>query len=252
MSGSCLVAKLSHYAEIAESDAALLRHLEEEEQPHRKGEVIYAQGDTMRRLFVVKTGWLISSTDMPDGRRQVVRVFQPGDVIGFPDMANPKAQTTLRAVEEGILCPFPYARMSDIFELSPRLTALFFAISLRDQLVIMDLLRANSRMSARERIAHMICEFAARARVTREMKDNVLRLPLQQQEIGDHLGLTNVYVSKTLTALVAERKISRVEGGLKLHDLPGLQEIADFTDRHASLDTRWFPAASAPQAAAGS
>ena len=242
MSDSCLVRKLSHHVTLSDADRDLLARLEEDEAQHAKGVEVYAEGETETRLFVVKHGWLTGSMNLPDGRRVVTRIFHPGDIIGFPDISLRRSTTTLRTVEPVTLCPFPRKRLDIVFATSPRLTALLFSLALREQVIFMDLLRANSRMSARERVAHMICDIRARLRVTNGDMGPELRLPLSQSDIADHLGLTNVYVSRTLTVLVNEGFISRTERGLLLRDEAGLATLAGYEDRHNRIDTSWFPA----------
>ena len=241
MSESCLASKLGHYMTLNGSDRELLAQLEEDEVGHGKGDIIHSEGDPETRLFVVKTGWLTGSMTLPDGRRSVTRIFHPGDILGFPDIALQTSTTTVRGVEQGVLCPFPRERLDVIFETSPRLTALLFAIALREQVMFMDLLRANSRMSARERMAYLICDLRARLKITNPGMGPELRLPLSQSDIADHLGLTNVYVSRTLTALVNSGYIARTEKGVVVRDEARLCELADYESRYDEIDTSWFP-----------
>ena len=241
MSKSCLVRKLSHFIDLESEDEELLARLEEDEVEHAKGAEIFSEGDAETRLFVVKEGWLTGSMTLADGRRSVMRIFHPGDIVGFPDIAFQMATTSLRSVERGALCPFPRDRLDVIFATSPRLTALLFSLALREQAMFMDLLRANSRMSARERLAYMICDLRARLRITNPALGPSLRLPLSQADIADHLGLTNVYVSRTITILVNEGLISRTDRGLLIRDEDRLIELASYEDRHDRLDTSWFP-----------
>ena len=241
MSESCLAVRLGHYIDLNDDDREHLARLEEDERPHEKGEIIHSEGDRETRLFVVKKGWLTGSMMLPDGRRVVTRIYHPGDIVGFPDIALQDATSTLRSVEAGVLCPFPRDRLDEVFETSPRLTALLFSLALREQVIFMDLLKANSRMSARERLAHLICDLRARLRVTNSDLGPELRLPLSQSDIADHLGLTNVYVSRTLTALVNEGYIARTEKGVLVRDEARLCQLADYESRYDRIDTSWFP-----------
>ena len=241
MTDSCLISKLSHYVELSPGDRDLVARLEEEERPHGRHADIHLPGDERHELHVVKEGWLYSYMEMPDGRRQIVRIHHPGDIVGFTEIAYPEAVTGLRSVEPGTLCPFPRRHLDAIFTDSPRLTALLFTLALREHVMLMDLLRANSRLSARERLAYMICELAARLRVTNPGMGDTLRIPLSQSEIADHLGLTNVYVSKTITAMVQDRLVVRTEAGLRLLDEGRLRLLAGYDDRHAAIATDWFP-----------
>lgn len=242
MPGSCLVSKLLHHVELSPDDRALIARLEEAERPHGRHEDICRPGDPVTDLYVVKEGWLYSYLEMPDGRRQIVRIHHPGDIVGLPEIAYPEAVTGLRSVGPGLLCPFPRTALDEIFVRSPRLTALLLTLALREHAMLADLLRANSRLSARERMAYLICELTARLRVTNPDLGDTLPLPLSQTEIADHLGLTNVYVSKTITAMVRDDLLVRTETGLRLLDEPRLRSLAAYTDRHTRISTDWFPA----------
>ncbi len=238
---SCFVQKLSHYITLDDLSRHHLAQLELDETQFRKHEVISAIGSQTPHLFVVKTGWLYSYTDMPDGRRQLVRIYHPGDIIGFPDIAFHHATTTVQAAEEVCLCPFPKNRLDEIFGKSPRLTALLFTLAVRDQVIFMDLVRAMGRMSARERIISLLLDVIHRLRITNLSMTNEMRFPLSQTEIGDLLGLTNVYVSKTFRRLEDDGYIERPGGLIRLLREDDMIAMTDFCNRYQDMDISWFP-----------
>ena len=240
---SCLVEKLSRYVELDRADLDRLARLEDEEKDYARGVEVHRAGEETYGLFVVKAGWLFSYTDLPDGRRQIVNLHQPGDVIGFPDIAFRHATTTLRCIENVTLCPFPKSALDVILRESPRLSALLLSIALRDQVIFIDLLRAMGRMSARERIAYMLLDLRARLRVTNPTMTDSFRLPLTQGQIADYLGITNVYVSRTMIRMEEDGEIVRADGQITLRDIPKFERLTDFCDRYADMDTSWFPGA---------
>ena len=84
---SCLVEKLAHYIELDNLAEEHLASLEEYERKYHRHQEVYSETDEINYLYVVKEGWFYSYTDMPDGRRQIIRVLHPGDIVGFPDIA---------------------------------------------------------------------------------------------------------------------------------------------------------------------
>lgn len=240
-SDSCLIAKLSHYIELDERHEELLSNLEKSEQPVQAGEEVYTAGDPMKKLFVVKSGWLYGYTYLPDGGRHVVRIYHPGDMIGFPTLALRHHAMNLRVVTEGRLCPFEKADLDEIFETAPKITALLFTLAAREEVILIDTLRAASRMRPKARIAFLLMDLVSRLRITNDSMSNRFRLPLNQSEIGDTIGLTNVTVSRTLSAMEEEGLILRVENEIILLDEDELQEICDYQDRYSDMDTSWFP-----------
>ena len=240
---SCLVAKLSHYVTLTDADREKLATFEKTERSFAGGTEIHQGGDENRELYVVKRGWAFSYTDLPDGLRQIVKIHHPGDVIGFPDVALKHTTTTLRTVEDGCLCPFPKSALDLILREAPRLSALLLSIALRDQVVFIDVLRAMGRMSAREKIAYMLLDLIARLRITNPGMTDTFRLPMNQGQIADYLGLTNVYVSKTFIRLEQDGLIRRHDGYVQILAEEQMIALTDFQDRYAQMDTSWFPQA---------
>jgi CRP-like cAMP-binding protein len=238
---SCLITKLSHYCELDEDSHKYLRWLEEDEEIFEKNAEIRVAGSSSFRLFVIKKGWLYSYIDLPDGRRQIVKIHHPGDIVGFSDIALKSAATTLRTAERVNLCPFPQQKLDRIFSESPRLTALLFTLAVRDQVTLIDTIKALGRMSAREKLAYFLLEIDARIQITKPSHDRRFRMPLSQTEIGDSIGLTNVYVSRTLNSLESDGYIRREGQDIMLLKHNALAEMVDFDDRYQRFDTSWFP-----------
>lgn len=241
MSESCLIQKLSYYVKLNEAASKRMASLEEKEETYEKGVHVYGRDDRSNRLFVVKSGWLYTYTDLPDGRRQIIRIHHPGDIVGFPDIAFHQPTTELRTAERVTLCPFDKKALQVIFVELPQITALLFSLAVREEAIFIDLLRAMGRMSAREKIGYLLLDLWSRLKITNSAASDTFRLPLNQSEIGDAIGLTNVYVSKTMTALEEEGLIRRVGTTISLTRPDRLARLVDFTDRYVTMDTTWFP-----------
>ena len=238
---SCLAENLSHYLRLTDDDRRHLARFEESERQLPRQTDVRRMGDANDTLFAVKKGWLYSYTDFADGRRQIVKVHVPGDLIGFPELAYDNVVNSLRTCNEVTVCPFPKRHVDDVLRGSPRLAAVLLTVATRDQVILIDKLRATGRMSAKERLAYFLLDMQARLRVLRGPDHTRYNLPMSQTEIGDVVGLTNVYVSKTLSRLEESGLIRRHPGGeIELCDEEQLVRIADFTDRYATLDTTWF------------
>ena len=238
---SCLITNFSHYLELVETDRQLLIFLERSERKFFAGELIYARGDRTVDLFVVKSGWLFAFTILPDGRRHVVRVYTAGDIIGLPAFAYSQHALHLEASTAGILCLFSKKALNQVFETSPRLTALLFSLVAREEVILSETLRAAIRMRPIARLAYFLLDLICRLRVTNSTMTTRFALPLTQAVIGDTMGLTNVTVSRELTAMESEGLIERFMDDIVLRDEMRMRELCDYTDRYATLDVSWFP-----------
>ena len=238
---SCLAENLSHYMRLQEEDRVHLARFEKEERRIPRQTDLRRVGDENEYLYAVKKGWLYSYLDFADGRRQIVKIHTPGDLIGFPELAYDRVALSLRSCNEATVCPFPKQRIDDVLRASPRLSAVLLTVATRDQVILIDKLRATGRMSARERIAYLLLDLVSRLRIIKGPDFRRMQFPLSQMEIGDTVGLTNVYVSKTMGRLCDEGLIRRHAGGeIEIVEEEELRRIAEFTDRYATLDTAWF------------
>ncbi len=244
-SDSCLVAKLGHYIQLADNDRELLAELEKKTKEFNAGEHIRRGGDSFSDIYVVKSGWLYSFTIMPDGRRQVLQVYFPGDIVGMYDVPFEAATHDLESANEACLCPFPKSGLEPIFKTSPSLTALLFSIAMVDQAAQLDLRRTMGRMNARDRVAHFLLATKARLKITNPDMGDEFDFQLTQTDIGDAIGLTNVSVSKALTEL--EQAGAARWGRRRLHilDEEKLNKFCGFTNRYEKIDVSWFPNADA-------
>ncbi|GAB5413698.1 MAG: Crp/Fnr family transcriptional regulator [Congregibacter sp.] len=239
---SCLVSKLSHYISLRESDRQLLAEIEKDEQEVDAHQLLYCLGDSIKNLYVVKTGWLIGYTHLPNGGRHVTRFYHPGDILGLSTLAFERFAIDVRSVNPGVLCPFPKRAFDKIFREAPRLAALMFTITSREQVILMDRLRATSSLNPVGRLAYLFLNTLDRLRITNSEMTNQMNMPLTQYDLGDALGLTNVTVSRTMGMMEESRLIKRDPGKLTLLDEKKLAELCDYENRHDSLDTEWFPA----------
>ncbi len=238
---SCLLKMAGHYFPLNSADKAFLTQLEQDVHHFDERQIIRREGDPLRHLYVVQAGWLYSSRILPGGQRQVLRVYYPGDIVGMTDVAFAHASSTLETATPGALCPFPKNALDPVFQALPRLTALMFSLGMVQQVVLLDRLRAMGRMSARERLVHFLLEIVSRLRITNPGMDAEFSLLLTQETIGDALGLTNVYVSRTLQGLADDGLIERNNGHVRLLQEAKMQQMADFIDRYGRVDISWFP-----------
>ena len=242
---SCLVAKLSSYVTLSATEIDALEDMQSRERSFARDELLFREGDQNQDLYIVQQGWLFNYIDTPDGRRQIVNIYHPGDVIGFPDMALKSRTTNLFAVEAGKLCPFPKKGMGVIYKSCPRLAALMLTIALREETILIDRLRTFARSSARARVAYLFLELHARLSVGQRGSGAAvpahLYMPLNQHEIGDAVGLTNVSVSRAVKQLEDGGLIGTSSKRVDLLDKPALVELCDFHDRYSEMQTDWFP-----------
>lgn len=185
-------------------------------------------GDELRTANVVMSGWACRYKILPDGRRQIVALFLPGDLC---DPYVPLLGAVDRAL--GTLTAAAVAKVP-----AQALRALMaegagFAEALWGQAhAAVEIQRewavSVGRRSALERIAHLFCEVAARLAAVGLSDGAECEMPLTQSDLADTLGLSTVHVNRVLQELRASGLIELRNRRLALHDPAALADIAMF------------------------
>jgi CRP-like cAMP-binding protein len=73
--------------------------------------------------------------------------------------------------------------------------------SLIDAAIFREWMTSIGRRSAKSSIAHLLCELVVKFRAVGLAEDHMIQFPITQGELGDALGLSNVHVNRSMTAL---------------------------------------------------
>ena len=238
---SDFVRRLSHHIDVDDGILDLLATFEGRETTAARGENVRGFDDPTGTLFVVMSGWLVSHIDLPDGRRQIVSIHLPGDLVGLAELPIVQKTTTLQAVEQVRLVSVPKVSFRSVMQRAPRLMAVFLSIALREQAATGNLLLAFGRMNARERIAYLLLDLHARLGIPADVPSDTIRMPLTQFHIADHLGMTNVYASRMIIQMEKDGAFVRRGNAIELLRRAEMAEEVDFHNRYAQLDTSWYP-----------
>lgn len=247
---SCFASRLERYAPLSEDEKAFVARMEESERTLHKGAIVQAESQPADELFILKEGWAIARSTLPDGRRQSLRVYLPGEVIGLPGLGIAWNTHEVVMATSGVVCPFPKDHMTAIFARAPRLAALMTAIASLDQIALKDRLSLMGAGTARERMAHFIVDMHERLQLSNPDLGRRFRLPLRQLDIAEVLGLTKVYVNRLLKAFTEEGLIEIQRPYVRILKQDQLRAMSNYVNRHDQVDHSWFPRGSVPMAGA--
>jgi CRP/FNR family transcriptional regulator, anaerobic regulatory protein len=189
----------------------------------------------------IRAGWACQFRDLVDGRKAIVDIYLPGDVIGLDAILRtrrPEEVLTLSSVtievipaEDGLI---------DLMASQP--TALYIAWLLGQRQQRADrLLSAVLCLDARGRLATMMLDFYTRLRCRKLIIGSTYNLPLTQLQIGSYLGLTVVHVNRVLRSLRIERIVQMEKNCVTILDREQLMSLAqhEWTEKSvAHIDER--------------
>jgi CRP-like cAMP-binding protein len=183
---------------------------------------ILEEGCRVSSPSIIVSGWACRTRIFLDGRRQILSLLVPGDLIGVCRQSDPIAATGAVALTDVILCPAPKPEhpgrgLSEAYAMSGAL----------EEFYLFRQIARLGRMSAYERIADLFLEIGERlSAVTRGPRDR-FPFPLTQETLADLLGLTSVHVNRMLQ-LFRRQGLLEVRGGtVHIRDLGALSELVE-------------------------
>lgn len=156
-------------------------------------------------IYRLRAGWACQFQDLANGRRTIVDVYLPGDVIGLHAGVHARPLEEVLTLTAATIEPIP-AEDALVELMADRPTALYIVFLLGQRQRRTDrFLAAISCLDARGRLATMLLDFHTRLRRRKLISGSIYNLPLTQGQIGSYLGLTVVHINRVLRSLRAER-----------------------------------------------
>lgn len=183
------------------------------------------QGEPPTDIITLLDGWLLLYELLSDGRRQILHIAVPGDVLVPP--LDGSAAFGIQAATEAILCTVPFASVTVMQAEYPATLRHLMTVMSRNAAIAYEHLTAVGRRTARERVALLLVELYYRCRQAMPV-DRAVRIPLTQSILADALGLTAVHVNRTLKTLRAEGLIVYENNALRILDPDRLAAAACF------------------------
>jgi len=197
------------------------------EQPYhsigRQG-VVFAENGGEAPVILVQRGVAYRSCTLADGRRAILDLLLPGDFGGLDNLVFGRSSQDLTAASAlgyRAMKPTMLRELMADRAVALRVTALMAETRWR-----MDRhLTAISRLDARERIGLFLLDIYDRLRRRELISRPTFNLPLTQEQIADHLGMTMVHVNRTLRRLREERLLMVANQVVIITDLDRLRAV---------------------------
>jgi CRP/FNR family transcriptional regulator len=177
-------------------------------------------------IYHLRAGWACQFRDLSNGRRAIVDVYLPGDVIGLDTVLLTRPLKEILTLTE-VTTEAVAAEDALMNLMAYRPTALYVIWLLGQRKRRADrFLAAISCLDARGRLAMMVLDFYTRLRRRKLIAGSTYNLPLTQVQIGHYLGLTVVHINRVLRSLREARIVNLEKHCITILDLEGLTSLA--------------------------
>jgi CRP-like cAMP-binding protein len=168
---------------------------------------IYHEGDRPEFVYLIQSGWLYSYSMLADGQRQILYLHKAGDIVGLCNLGCKRAISSLHSARDCVLRPIPISAFSSPSFLTASVATFLLHKTVEMQSILMRTLMSVGRMAARERIIWLL--LMLHDRLGNASGPQTVELPLNQTELGDLIGLSNVSICKNMCQLSNEGYIVR-------------------------------------------
>jgi CRP-like cAMP-binding protein len=230
-----LVKQLELYAKLSEDDRRTILDL-----PHRlrrldAGSYLIREGDQPHQACVLVTGYAVRQKVTGHGSRQILAVCIPGDAVDLQNMFLDVSDHSVQTLTQAKIADVPREALQDLVLSHPAIGTAIIQLALVEASILREWVVNVGRRDARQRIAHILCEFAVRLEAHGLISGQGFELPMTQEQLADATGLTSVHVNRVLKGLEADGLIDRRRRYIHFSDWRALQDAGDFSRRYLHI-----------------
>ncbi len=128
------------------------------------GATIMSEGAPNAHLYTVVSGWGFRYKTLPDGRRQILNYFMPGDLIGLQGVLMGDMEHSVEALTPVSLCVFERRSLMSIYRNQPKLAYDLTWMAAREERLLDENLLSVGQRTALERTAYLLAYLHQRGR----------------------------------------------------------------------------------------
>ncbi|RZL85966.1 MAG: Crp/Fnr family transcriptional regulator [Sphingomonas sp.] len=232
LSTELLLHRLRGLRTLASQEIELVLSLGEQPKTHAPGTSICPHEDGSPHARLIVGGWACRPRIQPDGRRQMLGVLLPGDLMGDrgdrrPLALNPVvALTPVRTIGISRLVQAVRTQPTDY----PGITHALASIDRCEEMSLLDHIVRLGCQSARQRMSHLLLELYQRLSKIGFVHNGTFPMPLTQDTLAELLGLSLVHVNRIVSQLRSEKLVTMRSGVVTINDFARLALLADRAD----------------------
>lgn len=220
---------LSRYMPLEEADRDALLALEDGPLCRREARHdIAREGENPTVVRLLVSGWACRYKDLPDGRRQIVGFFLPGDFCDLNIYILSELDHSIGALTSVRFYEIQPQQFQAVIEERPHLLRALLWHEMVSSGIQREWLLSIGQRSPFERLAHLFVELYYRLHAVGLTTGLGYDLPVTQNHLAEANGLSLVHLNRTLQEMRREGLIELADRQLKIIDLDRLKQVAMF------------------------
>ncbi len=227
--------KLATHSVLSAIEIAALSALATQPAIFKTGAMVAVVGDRLDRATFMIGGLACRSKILADGRRQILSLLLPGDMVDAHASLLGHRDDNLEALTTCQVSHASQAELKAVGLTHPGLGEAMLRQALIEGAIGREWVINVGRRSTLEALAHLICEMKLRLDAVGLGVDDAYPFALTQEDMADALGVTSIHLNRVLKMLRSMGSISLQGKVLKICDWPRLLALANFSSSYLHL-----------------
>lgn len=233
-SPNLFVRKLELLSPLSPSDRELLERHSRQVRVYAPKQDIIAEGEATGDVHLVVSGFACRYKVIENGKRQIMAYLVPGDCCDFQVFILKTMDHSIGALSTCGVASIPRAAIIELTDRPAIARAIWWA-TLVDEAILREWIVNIAQRPSEERLAHLLCELAARMEAMGLGHDGTYAFPIIQADLADMLGITPVHVNRMLMSLRERKLIETRDRELVVLDAEQLKRISGFNSNYLHL-----------------
>lgn len=222
------VNQISRLTPLSQDERHALLQLPTLSFKYHSGSLINGMRQQQAEVVIVAEGLVAQVQDTAVGRRQITAFHIPGDACDLHSYALPGRPAVLVASTTTETLSIPHRALAAAAHRYPVLTEAFWRYCSAKMLILAEWAVRIGTRTARQRLAHLTCELAARCNALPQEGSADFLLRLTQQSWGEALSLTSVHINRMAKAMRDDDMLDITRGRIAILDARRLITEAEF------------------------
>lgn len=231
-----VASKLEAFTRLSSDDLEALAKITRSVRTIEPRRDLVSEGDKPRSVHLVIDGWACRYKTLPDGKRQIVSMFLPGDFCDVNVYILKYLDHSIGAITRLKVAAITAEEMTALMTGRPRLSQALWWHELVTTAIQREWTLSLGQRTAYERIGHLLVELYLRLATVGRAHNGGCDFPLTQNDLADATGLTAVHVNRTLQELRRDGLIELERKQLQILDLDRLMNVSMFNPNYLHLD----------------
>ena len=231
-----LALRLEAFTRLSSDDKAAIAKISRTSRVIAPRRDLIREGEDPKYIHLMLDGWACRYKTLPDGRRQIVAFFVPGDFCDLNVYVLRHMDHSIGAITRLSVADISRDDMDRLTASHPRVTQALWWEALVNAAIQREWTLNVGQRTAYERIAHLLTELFLRLRTVKMTNGTSCDFPLTQNDLADATGLTAVHVNRTLQELRRDGLIELERRRLTIPDMQRLMDAAMFNANYLHLD----------------